>query len=313
MFLVIFIQHLTRERLSQILPDRRSPALNRGFTMISIIIPTLNEERSLPPLLDAIGQQRADCEVIVVDGGSQDRTLEIVRDHGVRTLVSPPGRGIGICIGAKEARGEVLFFLHADSTLLPEALDRINDVLTADAKVIGGNFRLVFDGDTPFSRWLTGFYAWIRSIGLYYGDSGIFVRRSVYDVLGGFRPIPLMEDLEFVRRLERLGRTCCIQDPPLITSSRRFERRRPLGIVCGWVRLHVLFWLGASPDRLAEIYKRHVLSSEIAGARTGSESPTKGRSATLIAGGSTSCPPSSQALMYCKASGAASVDIGPAD
>src|SRR5216684_6525572 len=99
---------------------------------------------------------------------------------------------------------------------------------------------------------------------------GFFVRRSVYDTLGGFRPIPLMEDLEFVRRLERFGLTCCIQDPPLITSSRRFERQRPLGIVCGWVRLHVLFWLGASPDRLAEIYNRHAPPPDIAGARTGS-------------------------------------------
>jgi Glycosyl transferase family 2 len=106
---------------------------NGGFKIISIIIPTLNEERFLPPLLDAIRQQEADCEVIVVDGGSQDRTLEIARDHGVRTIVSLPG-GTGICIGAEEARGEVLFFLHEDSTLLPGALDRINEVLAADAK-----------------------------------------------------------------------------------------------------------------------------------------------------------------------------------
>jgi rSAM/selenodomain-associated transferase 2 len=233
--------------------------------MISIIIPTLNEERSLPPLLDAIRQQGADHEVIVADGGSQDRTLEIARDSGVRTLVFPPGRGNGIRIGAEEACGEVLFFLHADSTLLPGALDRINEVLATDAKVIGGNFRLVFDGDTPFSRWLTGFYTRIRSIGLYYGDSGIFVRRSVYDALGGFRSIPLMEDLEFVRRLERFGRTCRIEDPPLITSSRRFEGRRPLEIFYGWVKLHALVWLGLSADRLAEIYKTHAPPPEIAG------------------------------------------------
>jgi hypothetical protein len=142
-------------------------------------------------------------------------------------LVSSPGSGTGICIGAHESRGEVLLFLHADSTLLPGALGRIREALSIDTEIIGGNFRLVFDGDTPFSRWLTSFYAWIRSIGFYYGDSGIFVRRSVCEALGGFRPIPLMEDLEFVCRLEWFGRTCCIMDPPLITSSRRFEGRRP--------------------------------------------------------------------------------------
>ena len=161
-------------------------------TVISIIIPTLDEERSLPPLLDAIHQQRAAHEVIVVDGGSQDRTLEIARDRDVRTLVAHPGRGAGISIGAEASRGDVLFFLHADSTLPPGALDRIEEVLSTDASIIGGNFRLVFDGGTDFSRWLTGFCAWIRLLGLYYGDSGIFVRRSVYEALGGFRPIPLM-------------------------------------------------------------------------------------------------------------------------
>jgi hypothetical protein len=82
-------------------------------------------------------------------------------------------------------------------------------------------------------------------------------------LLRRFRPIPLMEDLEFVRRLERFGRTCCIKDPPLITSSRRFEKRRPAPIVYGWVTLHLLFWLGASPDRLAKIYKRQVPPADV--------------------------------------------------
>jgi hypothetical protein len=80
-----------------------------------------------------------------------------------------------------------------------------------------------------------------------------------------------MEDLEFVRRLERFGRTCCIKDAPLITSSRRFERRHHLKIVYGWAKLHALFWLGVSPDRLAEIYKTHAPPPEIEGAPTGLE------------------------------------------
>ena len=252
--------------------------------MISIIILTLNEERSLPSLLDAICQQGADHEVIVVDGGSQDRTLEIAGCHGVRTLASPPGRGNGICVGAKAARGDVLFFLHADSTLPPGALDRINEVLAADAQVVGGNFRLVFDGDTTFSRWVTGFYAWIRSIGLYYGDSGIFVRRSVYEALGGFRPIPLMEDLDFVRRIERFGRTCCIKDRGgsrsvvlLRSSAARSRYMRCSGsahLQTGWLKSIVR-------------RRRHRRSS---GARSGSESPAKGRCAIQIDGGSTGCP-----------------------
>jgi rSAM/selenodomain-associated transferase 2 len=231
----------------------------------------LNEEHALPALLDAIDQQGADREVIVVDGGSRDRTLEFARDHNARTLVSPPGRGAALCIGARESLGEVMFFLHADSTLLPGALARISEVLSTNREIIGGNFRLVFDGNRSFGRWLTRAYAWIRAIGLYYGDSGIFVRRSAYAAVGGFRPMPLMEDLDFVRRLERFGRTCCIQDPPLITSSRRFEGRRRLVVLFGWIRVHVLFWLGTSPERLAEIYKTKALCPKIGGAANQSD------------------------------------------
>jgi len=231
--------------------------------VISIIIPTLDEERSLPALLAAIGQQKAAHEVIVVDGGSRDRTLEVAHNRGVRTIIARPGRGAGIATGAEASCGDVLFFLHADSRLPSGALERINEVLSTDANIIGGNFRLVFDGDTAFSRRLTGFCAWIRLLGFYYGDSGIFVRRLVYQALGGFRPIPVMEDWDFVRRLERFGGTCCIKDPPLVTSSRRFEGRRPLEILYGLVRIHALFWLGVSPDRLVEVYRSQVPPRQI--------------------------------------------------
>jgi hypothetical protein len=157
----------------------------------------------------------------------------------------------------QQAGGDTLLFLHADSIFPAGGLARIADVLSSDSRLVGGNFRLLFDGDTRFSRWLTRFYSRIRWFGLYYGDSGIFVRRIAYEAIGGIRPIPVMEDLDFVCRLERFGKTCCICEPALITSSRRFEGRWAVEIVYGWIKLHVLFWFGMSPDRLAEIYKTH--------------------------------------------------------
>jgi rSAM/selenodomain-associated transferase 2 len=225
--------------------------------VISIIVPTLDEERSLAPLLKALRAEEVEHEIIVVDGGSADRTVAVARARRARVLAAPPGRGGQLRAGAEAARGDILWFLHADSTVPAGALGAIAATLAADPRIVGGNFRLVFDGGTSFSRWLTGFYRQIRRVGLYYGDSGIFVRRGVYERLGGFRPIPLMEDLEFVRRLERFGPTCRIEEPPLVTSSRRFAGRRPVAIVYGWIELHVLFWLGVPPARLAEIYRTH--------------------------------------------------------
>jgi rSAM/selenodomain-associated transferase 2 len=231
--------------------------------VISVVIPTLNEARSLPPLLTALGNEATEHEIIVIDGGSDDGTAEIASASGATTLQAPPGRGAALRAGAQRARGEILFFLHADSTFPAGGLPRIEQTLSADPCVMGGNFRVVFDGETWFSRWLTHCYARVRRLGVYYGDSGIFVRRSAYDAVGGFRPIALMEDLDFVRRLERAGRTCCIEEPVLITSSRRFEDRRPAKIIYAWVKLHLLFWLGVSPDRLAEIYRMRTPRGEI--------------------------------------------------
>ena len=118
----------------------------------------------------------------------------------------------------------------------------------------GAGWRLLFDGQDGFSCWLTGFYALIRRLGFWYGDSGIFIRRAVFDTIGGVRPIALMEDYDLVRRLRRAGPTTCLAEPPLVTSSRRFAGRRPPAIVLGWVRIHLLYWLGADPAWLAQLY-----------------------------------------------------------
>jgi len=233
--------------------------------MISVIIPTLNEEADLPHLLHALRCEEAEHETLVVDGGSGDRTVALARQLGARVLVAKPGRGIQLRLGAAESSGDVLLFLHADSRFPKGGLARIEEALASMPDVVGGNFRLLFDGDTPFSRWLIGFYALIRRLGLYYGDSGVFVRRSTYEVLGGMRPVALMEDLDFVRRLEKHGRTCCISDPPLTTSSRRFEGRSPLAIIYGWLKLHALYHLGVRPERLAQIYATHAPATESKG------------------------------------------------
>lgn len=222
--------------------------------MISVIIPTLNEARNLPRLLRALRGETLAHEVLVVDAYSLDGTAAQARDLGARVVMSDSGRGRQIHAGVRRARGGILLFLHADSVFPRGGLAAVDRALAARPDAPGGNFRLLFDGDDGFSRWLEGFYAWIRARGVYYGDSGVFVRRRVYQDLGGIRPVALMEDYDFVRRLERAGETLCIGDPPLITSSRRFRGRRPAMIVLGWLWIHALYLLGVPPDRLARLY-----------------------------------------------------------
>ena len=222
--------------------------------MISVIIPTLNEGTNLPRLLADLQSEETVHEIIVVDGVSRDGTVHAAREHGVRVFFTAPGRGLQLRRGAEAATGDVLLFLHADCRFPRGGLARIEAVLSASPRVVGGNFRLLFDGSDGFSRWLTGFYAWFRGRGLYYGDSGVFVRRKTHDAIGGVLPIALMEDFDFTRRLERFGPTCCVEDPPLITSSRRFEGRHPLQIIWGWLKIHALYYMSVSPTRLARIY-----------------------------------------------------------
>ena len=221
---------------------------------LSVIIPTLNEEKRLPALLAGLQRAAPPLEIIVVDGGSRDRTVDVARAAGAVVYSSAAGRGRQLAIGAARAGGDVLLFLHADTQVPPGAISALTRRLAAETVLVGGNFRLLFDGHDGFSRWLDGFYALLRRKTIFYGDSGIFIRRRTLDRIGGVRPLALMEDFDLVRRMKRAGPLCCIDEPPLLTSSRRFQGRHPINIVFGWLWIHLLFSLGLGSDRLASIY-----------------------------------------------------------
>ena len=220
---------------------------------ISVIVPALNEASRIGELIESLLRQDPACEVIVADGESQDSTVIVAAAAGARVLPAEPGRGRQLARGADLAMGDVFLFLHADTRFPAGGLAAIRRHL-ADPFLNGGNFRVLFDGDDDFSRWLNSFYAWFRRKGLYYGDSAVFVRGDVYRALGGIRPIALMEDFDFTRRMERYGGTVCIHDPPVVTSSRRFAGRKPAAIVSQWLFIHAAYLAGVPPPVLARLY-----------------------------------------------------------
>lgn len=222
--------------------------------VVSVVIPTLNEAARLPELLRRLAAEPVPHEVIVSDGGSADGTPEIAANLGARLVTGHRGRGPQLRAGASLATGGIVWLLHADSVVPPGALSALIGALAARPDAVGGNFRLLFDGDDPFSRWLDGFYARIRARGVFYGDSGIFVRRAVLEAVGGVPALELMEDHVLVRRLSRRGPMLLVAEPPLLTSSRRFAGRSPRAIVAGWALVHAMHALGFPPRLIARVY-----------------------------------------------------------
>jgi rSAM/selenodomain-associated transferase 2 len=226
---------------------------NSGRPTLSIVIPTLNEEHSLANTLDALAQLTGDVEVIVADGGSADSTRDIARAHGARVVTGDRGRGMQMHNGARVAHGEVLLFLHADTIILSDAAARIREALAKDESILGGNFAVEFDGKSRSARFLTWLYPKLGKLGLCYGDSAIFVRRSVYQDIGGFKSYPIFEDLDLVRRLRKRGRMAHLPFT-VLTSSRRFEDGSFPLTFARWFILQGLYWLGISPWRLHRLY-----------------------------------------------------------
>jgi rSAM/selenodomain-associated transferase 2 len=221
-------------------------------SLISIIVPTLDEATTMRDLAVSLGRLRGEFEVIVCDGGSADATVETARQCGLRVIEAPRGRGPQMNAGARLAKGETLLFLHADTRLPEDAVALVADALTDD-RVCGGNFSLGFGGDTRAARLLTRIYPFLRLGGMLYGDSAIFVRRRVFDRLDGYREYPIFEDCDLYRRMRSLGRFVRL-NAYATTSSRRFEGRfiRTFAL---WSLMQVLYWLGVNPNLLNRLYK----------------------------------------------------------
>jgi rSAM/selenodomain-associated transferase 2 len=219
---------------------------------ISLIIPTLNEATVLPALAESLGSLSGFDDIIVADGGSRDATIKLALQQGWRVIRALPGRGTQMNAAASLAQGEVLLFLHADTRLPAEAAACIQTALNNE-KVGGGNFSLLFDGNTQAARWLTRLYPFLRFGGMCYGDSAIFIRRTVFEKIGGYRDFPLFEDLDLYRRMKRHGQFVRLSAQAQ-TSSRRFEGSF-IRTFARWAGLQILYWLGVSPVRLAKFYR----------------------------------------------------------
>lgn len=218
---------------------------------ISVVIPTLNEAENILTTIESVRQQDQAAEIIVADGGSVDRTQDIARPHA-QVIDSPHGRAVQMNAGARVATGDVLLFLHGDSRLALGALAQMQKTLD-NPRVAGGTFTLIFDVDNAWLR----FNACCSNIDwliFRYGDQGIFVRRAVFEALGGYAEIPLMEDIDLLRRLPRHGRRVLIRNYPVTTSARRFVERGILRQELLNAALVAAWFAGVKPQTLARWY-----------------------------------------------------------
>jgi len=225
--------------------------------MISIIVPVLNEARTLPGLLSSLRSLAppdvGGAEIVVVDGGSTDGTQQIVRaTPGARLVEAPRGRGMQIEAGAVAARGDVLLVLHADARLPANALRSVEDAVADGAH--WGWFDIRYDATDRWLRLIPRYlntHAWL--LGEPTGENAMWATRDVWEQAGGCPCIPLMEDLELARRLRRTARGRRLPGP-VVCSARRYEAWTTLGMSLRCALLWLLFHLGASPETLRRFY-----------------------------------------------------------
>jgi len=219
---------------------------------LAVIVPTLDEEASIGATLDRLRTMTGVDAIVVVDGGSTDDTVRRARDRGVRVIeAAETGRGPQLAAGAEAtgAEADIYWFVHADTLVPIDGPARLREAC-ARPGTVGGHFRIRFDGPSRAAAFLTWLYPRLALLDLRYGDSAYFVRRDVYERVGGFdRRRAIFEDLDLLRRLRRHGRFVRL-DAEVVTSSRRFEGRFFPAVLFRWGLMQVVYWLGLAPTRM---------------------------------------------------------------
>jgi rSAM/selenodomain-associated transferase 2 len=219
---------------------------------ISVIVPVLDEEKTIATTLDAL-IALAPHEIIVVDGGSTDRTAEICQQFDVKVMVSARGRARQMNSGAKAASGDILLFLHADTTLPNSAFDDIRLAL-GDCRCVGGRFDVELAGQHWMLKVIGAMINYRSRLSkVSTGDQAIFVRRFVFEQIGGYPDIPLMEDVAFCRMLRHTGEIACLKSR-VMTSARRWEIDGVWRTILRMWALKLLYLAGVSPNRLKQYY-----------------------------------------------------------
>ena len=237
------------------LPNAQKESANICSRQISIVVPVLNEATSIERFLWFLRERAGGAEVIVVDGGSSDGSVDLARNHCDRCLYAPRGRAVQMNAGARTASGDTLWFVHADCEVPASCLEQISDALR-DPEVVGGFFRIRILNKRIVYR-LTDSFAHYAGLILRmrFGDHGFFCRRNAFEKIGGFPDVPLMEDAEFFRKLRRLGRIAIIP-LRLLNSPRRYEKIGPWRLTLTYGLIALLYLLRVPVPVLAAIYRR---------------------------------------------------------
>jgi len=221
---------------------------------LSVIMPVLDEGEGIGATLDALANLRSlGTEVIVVDGGSRDATIQRARLRADRVISAPRGRALQMNAGAAKATGDVLLFLHADTRLPRDADHVLLNGLERSGRA-WGRFNVKIEGRSPLLilvGWLMGLRS--RVTGIATGDQAIFARRDAFQAAGGFPEIPLMEDIALCKRLKRVSAPLCLTER-VITSGRRWEQNGVINTIVLMWRLRLAYFFGADPKELAEQY-----------------------------------------------------------
>ncbi len=224
---------------------------------IGVVIPVLNEWQRVESLLEKAEEWHVG-EVIFVDGGSTDGTQDILDALGAHWIASRQGRALQMNEAARRVRGDILVFLHADTDVGEDAFKLISVLFERYPDIVGGRFDVRLSGKGVMFR-VIEFMINLRSrlTRISTGDQAMFVRRDVFESLGGFPEQPILEDIEFSRRLKRAGHVICLRNK-VVTSSRRWEQHGIFRTVLLMWKIRLFYWFGVSPDRLAKMYRNDV-------------------------------------------------------